>query len=155
MKAILLAEIEGKKCDGGAISAVKRFFSERFATYSTTRVVCGELLESCQNDDQPFNYRLCRDPGVLLFCEADNVATLDEEQFHLLEALSRPADRLEVFRHKLEWGMSLKDGAGVHVTLPSDSASPPTYAKAIVRYRGKIGNQCGTFFGVELMVCSA
>ena len=123
-------------------------------SFDTTNVVGGELLESYQQADQAFNYRLCSDPDLLLFCEADYVAPLQEEQFHLLEAITNPLDRLEVFRHKLEWGMSLKDGANVCVTLPTNGASPPTYAKAIVRYRGPLGKQYGTFFGVEIMVCS-
>ena len=123
-------------------------------SFATTNVVRGELLESYQQADEAFNYRLCSDPDRLLFCEADDVAPLQEEQFHLLEAITNPLDRLEVFRHTLEWGMSLKDGANVCVTLPNNGASPPTYAKAIVRYRGPLRKQYGTFFGVEIMVCS-
>ena len=39
-------------------------------SFDTTNVVGGELLESYQQADQAFNYRLCSDPDLLLFCEA-------------------------------------------------------------------------------------
>ena len=121
--------------------------------YDESNFLRGELLESynCQNTEEVSNYRVCRSCDLLLFCKADDVAPLQEEQFDLLEAITNPLHRFEVFRHTLEWGMSLRDGAIVWVTLPT---SPPTYARAIVRYRGPLGEKHGTFFGVEIMVCS-
>ena len=151
-KALLLYDTQGTKFDGSVVSAVKKLLP-KVPSYSTNHVLRGELLESYEQADQPFNYRLCRDPGIFVFCEADNVAPLGEGDFRLLEPLSHPADRLEVFRHKMEWGMTLGEGSKVFVTLPGDNLSAPKIARATVHYRGKIGTQSGTYFGVEILVC--
>ena len=146
--AILLKDVQGTKCDGGAKSAIKKFIGS--ATQSPTNVLCGELLLGHANDDY-YNYVLSRDSNILMFCDINDIAPLNHEEFLLLEAIKRPCDRLTAFR-RLEWGVSLKIGSAVFVTVPGDNLSLDKRARAVVHYRGTVGNLPGINFGVEIMV---
>ena len=153
MKAILLCDTAGRKYDGAVKSAVKRLLPGA-TPHSPINVLTGELLVDYCQEGQPFNYQVYNDPNVLLFSDGgDSVSPLGEEDVLLLEAISRPADRIEVFRHKLEFGMALKEGSCVTITLPGANLSAPTRVRAVVHYKGKVGNQPGTLFGIEILVC--
>ena len=149
MNAILLSDTSGRKYE----YAMKRFVLGA-TPHSPINVLTGELLVDYFQEGQPFNYQVYNDPTILLYCEADNVSPLGKEEFLLLEAISRPADRMEAFRHQMDFGMVLKEGSRVTVTLPAwANISHPTGARAFVHYKGKVGNQPGTMFGVEILVC--
>ena len=152
MKGILLCDTPGRKYDGVVKSTVKRYIPGA-TPHSQTNVLCGELLVDYYQEGQPFNYQVYNDPSVVLNCEVGIVSPLGEEEFLLLEAISRPADRIEAFRHKLEFGVNLQEGASVTVTLKGANLSAPPKARAVVHYKGRVGNQTGTLFGVEVLVC--
>ena len=152
MKGIVLFDTAGRKYDGAVKSAIKKYFPG-VTPHSQTNVLAGELVTDYWQADQRFNYRVYNDPNILLYCEDDNVSPLGEEDFLLLEAVSRPADRIEAFRHQLEFGMALKEGSSATVSLPVANLSAPTRVRAVVHYKGKVGNQPGTLFGVEILVC--
>ena len=147
--AILLKEVEGSKIDGIYKYTIKKLFTGS-ATQSPVNVLCGELLLGHVNDDY-YNYVLSRDSSVLMFCDINDLAPLNHEEFLLLEAIKRPSDRLIAFR-RLEWGVSLKIGSAVSVTVPGDNLSAEKRARAVVHYKGIIGNLSGIFFGVEIIV---
>lgn len=119
----------------------------------TVNVITGELVLSCSMKGLPLNYQLYRDRSVYLLCKEDDVSLLQPEQLLLLEAIKNRADRLETFNHKLKWGLSLKEGSVVSITMPG--AKPLFKEKAVVRYKGRKGSHSGTFFGVEILVCIA
>ena len=147
--AILLKDVQGAKCDIGAKSAIKKLIGS--ATQSPVDVLCGELL--LENDGDYYNYVLSRDSNILMFCDGNDTAPLNPEEFLLLEAIKKPCDRITAFR-RLEWGVGLKIGSAVSVTVPGDNLSVDKRARATVHYRGTIGNSPGIHFGVEIMTVS-
>lgn len=108
----------------------------------------GELVKSTQ-DDKYFNYQLLRDPNVYLSCEADDVQTLNSTKFSLLEGIKNRGERLQAFKQKLRWGLALREGSNVQVTI-SGLVSRET--RAVVRYKGRVESDPGTVFGVEILV---
>ena len=133
-RAILLHDMQGEKG--------RKLFSRGV----TVNVLCGELLS--EHKETRFNYKLHRDPAILLLCEEADVAALGTDEFLLLEAIVNPGERLETFKRNLSWGISLREGSVVHVNVPGVNGG----GRAVVRYKGKVGNQPGIFFGVELLV---
>ena len=116
-------------------------------------VLNGELLVEHQPADQPFNYRLYHDPNIFLTCEKESIAHLSTDEFLLLVPVKNRGDRLSVFRTKLSWGISLTEGSTVNVSIKIPGRlAVKRDGKAVIRYRGKIGNKEGMFFGVEILV---
>ena len=148
--AILLKDVQGTKVDGVAKSTIKKLFTGS-ATQSPANVLCGELLLRHTISDDYYNYVLSRDSSVLMLCDDNDIAPLNHEEFLLLEAIKRPYDRITAFR-RLEWGVNLKIGSAVSVTVPGDNLSVDKRARATVHYKGAIGNLPGIYFGVEIMV---
>ena len=149
--AILLKDMQGNyKVDVAASvrSALKKLVHG--SAQSRMNVLCGELLLGHANDDH-YNYVLSRDSKVLMFCDNNDIAPLNHEEFLLLETIKKPSDRLVAFR-RLEWGVNLKTGSAVLITVPGDNLSVEKRARAIVHYKGAIGNSPGIHFGVEIMV---
>ena len=134
--------MEGTKYDGGIESATLQ---------QSSNVINGELLTGCEVKGRPYNYRLHRDPNTYLVCEQDVVAPLSPEGFLLLEAIKTRGDRLEAYRHRLEWGLSLEEGSQVAVTTSGFRYSMMN-VPAVVHYKGTKGKNPGTFFGVEILV---
>ena len=149
VEAILLKDVQGTKVDRVARSAIMKLITGS-ATQSPVNVMCGELLLRHTNDDY-YNYVLSRDSSVLMFCDDNDIAPLNREEFLLLEAIKRPYNRITAFR-RLEWGVGLKIGSAVSVTVPGDNLSVDKRARATVHYKGTIGNLSGIFFGVEITV---
>ena len=145
--AILLKDVQGTKFNIGTKSVIKKLFGS--ATQSPVDVLCGELLLGHANHDY-YNYVLSRDSSVLMFCDVDNSAPLNREEFLLLEAIKKTSERLTAFRTKLEWGVNLKIGSAVLITVPGFSVEKR--ARATVVYKGTVGNLPGINFGVEIMV---
>lgn len=152
--AILLNDVDGTKYDGRAKSVLKKLFTSGSAPHSSVHVIRGELIFRTDFEDSPLNYELSRDSSICLFADGNDVAPLNREEFHLLEAIQRPFDRLAAFKNKLEFGVNLKEGCAVCVTLPGANISSPKRARAVVRYKGSMDSQPGIYFGVELFVSS-
>ena len=147
VRAILLKDVQGAKVDSGPKSAIKKFIGS--ATRSPANVLSGELLLGHVNDDH-YNYVLSRDSSVFMFCDVNDTASLNHDEFLLLEAIERPCDRLTAFR-RLEWGVSLTVDSAVSVTLPEE-ISINKRVSATVQYKGTIGKLPGIHFGVEILV---
>ena len=134
--AILLQNVQGAKYDHGS------------SIYGP-----GELLVKYFQDGYHFNYQLHRDRDVYLFCEEDDVKSLNTIEFSLLEAIMDRGERLKAFKDKLEWGLFLEEGSSVSVTIPADGLSLVKHqTTAIIRHRGKVGSHPGILFGVEILV---
>ena len=125
--------------------------------FSVVNVHRGELLiqipenERQQCGDGPLlNYRLFKDPNILLYSGEENVSPLGEHDFKLLEAITSTNDRYTVFSHpdKLEWGASLRKGSRVYVKIPNTQI----VVAAVIRCKGSIESLPGINFGVEITV---
>lgn len=150
VRAILLHDMDGTKLDSAAKSALRRMFP-RATPHSLSNVLRGELLLGTK-ENPPFNYVLSRDSSVYLFCDEIDVAPLYGEDFSLLVAIKKPSDRLNAFTNKLEWGSQLKEGVAVHVTVRGPNLSVEESVRAVIHYKGEIGDVPGIQFGVEIMV---
>ena len=138
--AILLSDSEGgRRKHGGSI---KRLIS---STRKHTNVLRGELLAMKQ--DSQYNFSLIRDAKICLNCSDEDVAYLSEYEFHLLEAVNLPIERLDAFSNKLEWGIQLQQEEIVYVTIAEGER-----VKAMVKYKGEIQGLRGIHFGVEILV---
>ena len=125
--------------------------------FSVVNVHRGELLiqipenERQQCGDGPLlNYRLFKDPNILLYSGEENVSPLGEHDFQLLEAIASTNDRFTVFSHpdKLDWGASLRKGSRVFVKIPNTQI----VASAVIRCKGPVEGLPGISFGVEITV---
>ena len=144
---IVIQDVQGFKVK----SALKKFISGG-PPHSTVNVLRGELLTELKEKNDHFNYQLHRDPNILLFCTADDVAPLNYEEFLLLESIKKPVDRANTFEKKLDWGQQLTVGSVVNVTLSGPNLAVKTRAQSVILYRGFVGNQPGVCFGVEFLV---
>lgn len=99
--------------------------------------------------EQPFTHCLYHDRNIYMTCEAHQLsALLSTRQMKLLEAIDNAADRIDVFKTNLRWGIGLKAGSNVLVTLPGKDIE----AKGIVRHCAEVKGSC--LFGVEILVCN-
>ena len=136
---ILLRDMQGAK-EGEARGVFRR------KSVATVPVMRGELIKRGPNLD----YNLHRDSSVSLQCSPGDVGALHNEEFLLLEAIADPRVRLKAYQHKLDWGVSVKEGSTVQVSIAGGDLSRGD--RAVVHYKGKIGDKAGTFFGMELLV---
>ena len=108
----------------------------------------GEKLIPRNDGKRPHNYRLVKDETVTVYAEASDIAPLSENDFLLLLAIKSPLSRFEVFSSdKTEWGLGLKPGDGVYVTIQGS-----VRASAAIQFIGEITKHSGLLFGVEIMV---
>ncbi len=157
---ILMKDVQGEKAPGKIIL---------IEGPKPVRVLRGELLAEIPRQDQewlvhddgrppPHNFRSTRDPSVTLYGgqddEFDHVSPLNGRGLQLLEAIEKLCDRFAVFSEdgKLEWGGKLKRGDQVHVRLPGDNPSAPTWSAGVVRHVGPVASLPGRNFGVEIKV---
>ena len=129
---------------------------------SSVNVLRGELVEPIPGEEltprsegqRPYNYRVKKDPAVLLYCNAQDIAPLGDKEFLLLEAIQTPAARYELFvsGEKLDWGYNLKPGDTVYASIPSLKVFPSWRAAAVIRYVGGLSPVSGLMFGIEIMV---
>ena len=161
--AILLQDSPGEKIDTSIVGAVKNFVGAGRKSFSVV-VMRGELLVLIPGDEitprndgeKPHNYRLKREPTVLLYCkdDGDDIAPLGAYEELLLEGIKPATARYEVFisANMLDWGSNLKMGDAVYVGLPSQHPGPVQYAAAVIRYLGGLKLEPGIQFGVEITV---
>ena len=142
---ILLRDSPADKFDGGL---KMRIFG---GVPLHVNVLRGELLLGVEGSDL-YNYALSSEESTCLFCDENDVAPLNNEEFLLLEAIKHPSDRLEAFNeNKLDWAAKLKAGVSVDVRIGCN-ISYPDYARAVVHYKGMLKEQNGLYFGVEILV---
>ena len=116
--------------------------------YSEVNILRGELITVKQSSSSETKYQLHRDPNVYVKCINEDIAPLNQQEFLLMEGIEKPADRTEVFnKEKLDWGITLEQGAPIYVIL-----CYAQYARAVMHYKGFIGNVPGIRFGVEILV---
>ena len=152
--AILLKDVNGEKSYGKIGSLFKS---------SSKLICCGELLLTLprvkvvsRKDRKPaHNYHLANDPSITLFCNDDEVATVSDREYHLMEAIRSREARIDVFQKHdiLDWGSKLKEGTSVLVTLPSKYLTQRTCAVSVIKYIGPLPYESGIQFGVEITVC--
>lgn len=151
--AFLLKDIQGEK-DLGKIGGLFR---------SNSKLVCrGEVLLTIprakvipRKDGKPaHNYQLAlSDPAVTLFCTEDDVAPINDYEYHLMTGVKSREVRYEVFQKDiLDWGSKLKEGEFVYVALPSRSPVSNQCAVSVIKYIGPLPNEHGIQFGVEIEV---
>jgi len=99
---------------------------------------------------KPYNYRLVKDPSVVVYCGETDVAPLSDKDFLLLEAIYSPGSRYETFiaGNKLDWGRNLRPGNPVYVSIPYTKCR----AAAVIRYFGGLPPDRGLMFGIEITV---
>ena len=152
VRAILLSDSEGTYLDDGAVVSAIKWLISSPPTRKRTNVVRGELLMMKQ--DSQYNFSLIRDAKICLNCSDKDVGYLTEAQFHLLEAVNIPIERLDAYFKKLLWGDGLQKEDIVYVIIPEGISYPSECAMAIVKYKGEIGSRHGIHFGVEIVVRS-
>ena len=154
---ILLKDSSAKKADTSFTGTVKTYLGKK---HLSVVVVRGELLVSIPENEitpridrqTPHNYRLKQDPTVTLFCKEDDIAPLGKRDFLLLEGIKSHMARFDVFSNQLDWGLKLKPGDVVYVSLPSRYPVPVQYAAAVIRFVGHLKTEPGIQFGVEITV---
>ena len=139
---MLFKDMEGTKMAGVG------FISKFFPPYSSLMVPCGELVVKYKEEDKPFTHCLLCDRNTFIVCDETQVSNMTVKQMQLLEAIKKPADRIDVFNTKLRWGVNLVPGSDVFVTIPGKKVE----VKAVVRYCGEAEQQSGHLFGVEVSV---
>ena len=116
----------------------------------------GDKLVPRRDRAKPHNYRLARDATVSLRAEPDDIAPLNRREFALLEAIKSNHIRYSIFLSELDWGLSLRKDSKVYVIVnPEAPQSAWVRSKAVVHWSGKLEDQQGTQFGVEITVCWA
>ena len=90
--------------------------------------------------------------------EADkdlHLAPLEVEQCAFLEAIPTPKARFSVYVTDgwMDWGVAVKKGDKVYISVPMKGDIEGRCSTAIVHYIGRLGeDQPGTMFGVEIIV---
>ena len=113
----------------------------------------GELLEALPENEQPGDTKMIAlggiDTKLRIECPKEVVKELTVQEADLLQAVSSPTLRLEIFQGKrLDFGKRLEHGSRVLVRVSGVSNKLP----GVVRFRGTFSNLPGTMFGVELSV---
>ena len=152
-KFILLRDVQGLK-SGKSISVARK--------QKPCSIEKGELLQALPTHNKgstdealPHNYYCSINNAIAtLYADEGDVAQLSERKFELLEAIQKPRDRHRVFTTEgwLDWGAELTEGSTASVALEGTTAGTQFYTGVVVRFVGKIGNNPGLRFGVEIMV---
>lgn len=150
--ALLLQDANGYKENKSVFTGVSSF--------SNKHVLRGTLLVRLSQEEvrelkqyqsvnvPPFNYKVLGEPAIKAYCNARVVHLLNHKQKELLLGVETAVDRFNAV-DKLKWAETLAEGSNAYVTIPNLS----TVCKGIVRYVGKLPNEAGIKFGVELLVC--
>ena len=95
-------------------------------------------------------------PAYFSDCPLGDVEQIDEEEAKLLLPISTMGTRFKLFDSKaLKDGKKMTKGSKVFVKVKSVGSSIILELRAIIRYKGPLPKEKGTWFGVELMVSAA
>ncbi len=155
---ILMKDCEGWKPHG-------KFLSYLYNSVTAHKVLRGELLVTFKNsstqkegpkEGRPLaNYRLKRDPNVVLYCSPEEVTPLvDHREVQLLEGVRSSESRHALFvdGSRLEWAVGLNVDTEVYVNIPGPNLSVPLCVLGVIRYIGPVTRLPGCQFGVEIKV---
>ncbi len=159
---ILMKDCEGWKAN----RKISFLYRSNRSGVNTQKVLRGELLVSIKNsstqkegpkEGRPLaNYRLKRDPNVVLYCSPDELTPLvDHREVQLLEGVHSSKSRLALFVNgsRLEWALGLNVGNEVYVNIPGPILSVTLInVLGVIRYIGPVNGLLGCQFGVEIMV---
>lgn len=155
--AILKLDLQGEKLPGKITSALGRVINIG-GNVTTHRVNRGELLVSLRSikEGHP-NYRVKRDPSIVLYCAPSDVASLvDPREVNFLEGIQSCSARYVLFSEgesghgRLQWALGLALEKEVYLKIPAQPT--PICTVATIRYIGEITGLPGWQFGVEIMV---
>jgi ubiquitin thioesterase CYLD len=175
--AILIQDVQGMKSPKGIGGVVKGFVKDLFTAqggYEKVHVLRGalvfpqELPQSGtgvggeEGDQEQRPYYVLHEPSITAFCNALEIAPLDQRDYQLLAGVQSQENRHRLFiadgaeprvADGLEWGSQLKVGDHVNVTMLTPHAHPthPPLAVAVIRYVGSLPDQLGIHFGVEIL----
>ena len=98
------------------------------------------------------NYRLYRDPEVVLYADPIDAAPLGEREAEYLQAVYPPSVRLREYlkEEEMKMKMNLKVGDIVIFKLEARFKAAGSSVKGIVRYIGPHPDNEGIFFGIEI-----
>ena len=123
-----------------------------------TQVLRGELLEGLSEAEQPRDLNRIALVGIErkslhLECRKEDLTRLADEDANLLFAISSSESRYQTFMdsERLTFGRQLLPGSAVFVKVKGILMDLP----GIVRYKGELPPNLGTWFGVELTVSSS
>ena len=154
---ILLNDVIGEE-RGGIISAATNLLAEGKLS-KQRNIIRGELLYPIHDNTPqkggkpPHNYRLAGEKTTTLYADMQDTSPLSQGEFEILEGIKKPYDRYKVFSAEgwLEWGTSLRAGSVAFVAVEGIGGRPIT-TEVVVQFLGKIGDEPGVKFGVEIMV---
>lgn len=124
--------------------------------FTSVNVLKGELLTAIPGDKPKLridkkrarNYRLVNDERITVCAETDDIASLSDREFQLLVTIDSPLARYKVFSsHEMRWGLGLKPGSAVNVTIRGN-----VHVHAVVRCVVDVSKHSGLLYGVEIMV---
>ena len=150
--AILLHDMNGYKEVKSVFSYGSIFHNKRIlrgtllARLSSEEVV--ELKQHHSDNTTVFNFKVLLEATIKVYCSAIMVRMLNYKQKELLLGIESVAYRFDAV-DKMEWAEKLVQGSNVYVTLRHLN----TTGKGIVRFVGKLPDEPGIKFGVELLVC--
>ena len=104
--------------------------------------------------DRPVNYKVAdrrdnqQSEAVLFVADSSSILHITMLQRDFLLAVKQTHYRMEVLERKLQWVELLTVGSEVYVTI----ATIPAPVRGIVRYIGKLSDEEGKQFGIEIMV---
>ena len=104
--------------------------------------------------DRPVNYKVAdrrdnqQSEAVLFVADSSSILHITMLQREFLLAVKQTHYRMEVLERKLQWVELLTVGSEVYVTI----ATIPAPVRGIVRYIGKLSDEEGKQFGIEIMV---
>ena len=150
--AILLQDANGSK-ENKSVFTGSSSFSNRHVLRGTLLVRLSqeevrELKQPQSGNVPPFNFRVLGEPAIRAYCNPHVVHLLNHKQKELLLGIETAIDRFNAV-DKLEWAEKLAEGSNAYVTIPNLSI----VGKGVVRYVGKLPDEAGIKFGVELLVC--
>ena len=120
----------------------------------------GELIvpipkeERRQIEGVTSNYRLYRDPQVVLYADPVHVSPLDEKEVEYLQAVSPPSVRLKEYFNNVvcENKMNLVVGDTVLFKLEIGPRTPTAQVNGTIRHIGRHPDSDGIIFGIEIQV---
>jgi hypothetical protein len=151
---ILLKERMAKKLEKnyGATSSSRKFVS----------VLKGEILirnvtTAVNESNGLIRLHFYAKPAYFSDCPIGDVKCIGEEEAKLLLAISTMGDRFKVFDNKslLKDGKKMTLGSYVYVKVRSVGGGSKQELKGVIRYKGPLPKELGTWFGVELLVSRA
>lgn len=147
--AILLKDVQGEK-SLGKIGGLFRSNSKLVYRGELLLIIPRVKVVARKDGKNAHNYQLASDPAVTLFCIEGDVAPISNYEYYLMAAVKSREARYELFQKDiLDWGLKLKKGSSVYVTLKPISNQR---AVSVIRYISPLPSEHGILFGVEIQV---